>query len=67
MVKITQQLVGGHLYVRLDIIFVKGLLKHTLNMYFSGMKIDPINTSPPPEGHASRVTKRPYPDSRPMQ
>ena len=43
MVKITQQQVGGggHLYVRLDIIFIKGLSKHTLNMYFSGMKIDP--------------------------
>ena len=32
---------GGHLYFRLDIIRVKGLSKHTLNMYFSGMKIDP--------------------------
>ena len=32
---------GGHLYFRLDIIRVKGFLKHTLNTYFSGMKIDP--------------------------
>ena len=32
---------GGHLYFRLDIILVKGLSKHTLNTYFSGMKIDP--------------------------
>ena len=32
---------GGHLYFRLDIILVKGLSKHTLNMYFLGMKIDP--------------------------
>ena len=32
---------GAHLYFRLDIILVKGLSKHTLNMYFSGMKIDP--------------------------
>ena len=32
---------GGHLYLRLDIILVKGLSKHTLNTYFSGMKIDP--------------------------
>ena len=45
MVKLTQQQVGGNtcIYVRLDIILVKGLSKHTLNMYFSGMKIDPIN------------------------
>ena len=26
-----------------------------------------IQVFPPPPGHASRVTKRPYPDSRPMQ
>ena len=32
---------GGHLYFRLDIIRVKELSKHTLNTYFSGMKIDP--------------------------
>ena len=32
---------GGHLYFRLDIIRVKGLAKHTLNTYFSGMKIAP--------------------------
>ena len=32
---------GGHLYFRLDIILVEGLSKHTLNTYFSGMKIDP--------------------------
>ena len=32
---------GGHLYFRLDIIRVKGFSKHTLNTYFSGMKIDP--------------------------
>ena len=32
---------GGHLYFRLDLILVKGLSKHTLNTYFSGMKIDP--------------------------
>ena len=32
---------GGHLYFRLDIIRVKGLSEHTLNTYFSGMKIDP--------------------------
>ena len=32
---------GDHLYFRLDIIRVKGLSKHTLNTYFSGMKIDP--------------------------
>ena len=31
----------GRLYFRLDIILVKGLSKHTLNMYFSGMKKDP--------------------------
>ena len=31
----------GHLYFRLDIILVKGLLKQTLNTYFSGMKIYP--------------------------
>ena len=31
---------GGHLYFRLDIILVKRLSKHTLNMYLSGMKID---------------------------
>ena len=35
---------GGGLYFRLDIIHVKGLSKHTLNTYFSGMKIDPKNT-----------------------
>ena len=29
------------LYFRLDIILIKGLSKHTLNTYFSGMKIDP--------------------------
>ena len=32
---------GAHLYFRLDIILVKGLSKHTLNEYFSGVKIDP--------------------------
>ena len=32
---------GGHLNLKLDIIRVKGLSKHTLNTYFSGMKIDP--------------------------
>ena len=32
---------GGHLYLKLDIIRVKGLSKHILNTYFSGMKIDP--------------------------
>ena len=32
---------GGHLYFRLDNILVKGLSKHTLNTYFSGMKKDP--------------------------
>ena len=32
---------GRNLYFRLDIILVKGLSKHTLNMYFLGMKIDP--------------------------
>ena len=32
---------GGHLYFRLDVILVKGLSKHTLNTYFSSMKIDP--------------------------
>ena len=33
---------GGHLYFKLDIILVKGLrLKHTIIMYFPGMKIDP--------------------------
>ena len=32
---------GGDLYFRLDIILVKGLSKHTLKTYFSGMKIDP--------------------------
>ena len=32
---------GGHLYFRLDIILIKGLSKHTLNTYFSGMKIYP--------------------------
>ena len=31
---------GGHLYFRLDIIFVKWLTKHSLNMYLSVMKID---------------------------
>ena len=31
----------GHLYIRLDVILVNGLSKHTLNTYFSGMKIDP--------------------------
>ena len=31
---------GGHLYFRLDIFLVKGLSKHTLNTYFSSMKID---------------------------
>ena len=31
----------GHWYFRLDIIFVKGLSKHTLNTYFSGTKVDP--------------------------
>ena len=31
----------GHLYFRLDIILIKVLSKRTLNMYFSGMKIDP--------------------------
>ena len=41
--KCTKHYLGGwqHLYFRLDIIFVKGLSKHTLNTYFSGMKIDP--------------------------
>ena len=32
---------GGHLYFMLDTILVKGLSKHTLYTYFSGMKIDP--------------------------
>ena len=32
---------GGHLYFRLAIILVKGLSKHILNTYFSGMKINP--------------------------
>ena len=32
---------GGHLYFRLDIILIKGLSKHTLNTYFSGVKRDP--------------------------
>ena len=32
---------GHHLYFRLDIILVKGLSRHTLNTYFSDMKIDP--------------------------
>ena len=32
---------GGHLYFKLDIILVKGLSKHTLNTYFSGMNINP--------------------------
>ena len=32
---------GGHLYFRLDIILVKGLSKHTLNTYFSGVKLYP--------------------------
>ena len=32
---------GVHLYFRLDIILVKGLSKHILNTYFSGMKVDP--------------------------
>ena len=32
---------GGHLYFRLDIFLIKGHSKHTLNTYFSGMKIDP--------------------------
>ena len=36
--------IGGHLYFRLDIILLKGLSKHTLNTYFSGMKIDPKYT-----------------------
>ena len=31
---------GENLYFRLDIIFVKGLSKYTLNTYFSDMKID---------------------------
>ena len=31
---------GGYLYFRLDIILVKGLSKHPLNTYFSGMKKD---------------------------
>ena len=31
----------GHLYFRLEIIILKGLSKHTLNTYFSGLKIDP--------------------------
>ena len=35
---------GEHLYFRLDIILVKRLSKHTLNTYFSGMKIDPKYT-----------------------
>ena len=37
----TEKLPGGHLYFRLDIILVKGLSKHTLNTYFSGMKRAP--------------------------
>ena len=32
---------GGDLYFRLGIILIKGLSKHTLNRYFSGIKIDP--------------------------
>ena len=32
---------GGHLYFRLDITLIKGFSKHTLNTYFSGMKIEP--------------------------
>ena len=32
---------GGHLYFKLDIILVKGLSKHTLNTYSSGIKMDP--------------------------
>ena len=35
---------GGGLYFRLDIILIKGISKHTLNMYFSGLKIDPKYT-----------------------
>ena len=31
---------GGHLYFRLNMILVKGLSKHTLNTYFSGINID---------------------------
>ena len=38
---------GGHMYFRLDIILVKELWKHTLNMYFSGMKIGKKYTSGP--------------------
>ena len=36
-----QKVCGGHVYFRLDIILVKGLSKHTLITYFSGMKINP--------------------------
>ena len=32
---------GGHLYFKLDIILIKGLSKHTLNTYSSGIKMDP--------------------------
>ena len=32
---------GGHLYFRLDIVLVKDFQNHTINTYFSGMKIDP--------------------------
>ena len=35
---------GGHLHFRLDIILVKRFSNHTLNTYFSGMKIDPKYT-----------------------
>ena len=35
---------GGHLYFRLDIVLVKGLTKHILDTYFSGMKIHPKYT-----------------------
>ena len=39
--KVDERCPGGHLYFGLDIILVKRLSKHTLNTYFSGMKIDP--------------------------
>ena len=39
--EVTVESRGGHLYLKLDIIRVKGLSKHTLNTYFSGMKRDP--------------------------
>ena len=46
LVEIMARARGGNWYLKLDTIRVKGLSKHTLNTYFSGMKIDTLFCTP---------------------